>query len=153
MMQVRGGARMRAAILTGPRSVEIDEVPRPEPEPGQVLIRLEGSGLCGSNLPIWQGRPWFSYPTEAGAPGHEGWGRVAALGSRVEHLKEGDRVAAMTYNAFAEFDLADAQSCVALPPELSGHDVPGEPLACAMNVFKRSDIRPGQLVAVVGVGF
>ena len=42
---------------------------------------------------------------------------------------------------------------VPLPPELDGKPVPGEPVACAMNIFARSDIRAGQAVAIVGIGF
>ena len=47
-------------------------MPVPGPGEGQVLVELEGCGVCGSNLPLWEGRPWFSYPLEPGAPGHEG---------------------------------------------------------------------------------
>ncbi len=42
---------------------------------------------------------------------------------------------------------------MALPPELAGQPFPGEPLGCAMNIFRRSDIQPGQTVAIVGIGF
>ncbi|HWN67175.1 MAG TPA: hypothetical protein VNM90_06020, partial [Haliangium sp.] len=46
---------MQAAQLIGPRSVQVLDVPVPTPAPGQVLLRMEGCGLCGSNLPVWQG--------------------------------------------------------------------------------------------------
>src|SRR5919197_3434627 len=87
--------RMRAAVLAGPRRVEIAERSVPEPGPGQVRIRIEGCGLCGSNLPAYEGRPWFDYPFVPGAPGHEGWGIVDAVGPGVQTLHEGDRVAAL----------------------------------------------------------
>lgn len=148
---------MRAAQLTGPRSVQILDVPVPTPAPGQVLVRMEGCGLCGSNLPVWQGRPWFQYPLEPGAPGHEGWGRVVALGPGVDSnatgIHIGDRVTALSYHALAEYDVVDASAVVALPRALDAVDVPGEPLGCAMNAFRRSDIRRGHAVAVVGAGF
>jgi threonine dehydrogenase-like Zn-dependent dehydrogenase len=148
---------MRAAQLTGPRSVQVVEVPLPTPGPGQVLVRMEGCGLCGSNLAVWQGRPWFQYPLEPGAPGHEGWGRVVALGPGVDSnatgIHIGDRVTALSYHALAEYDVVEAGAVVALPHALEGMDVPGEPLGCAMNAFRRSDIRRGHTVAVVGVGF
>src|SRR3954454_14589312 len=70
---------MRAAVITGPKLTEIEHVRLPEPGPGEVRLRLEGSGVCGSNLPAWEGRPWFQYPTEPGSPGHEGWGFIDAL--------------------------------------------------------------------------
>ncbi len=109
--------------------------------------------MCGSELPVWEGRPWFDYPMAAGAPGHEGWGTIEAVGDEVEDLVVGQRVAALTYNAHAAFDVADADKLVPLPPELGARPFPGEALACAINVFHRSEISPGQTVAVVGIGF
>jgi threonine dehydrogenase-like Zn-dependent dehydrogenase len=116
-------------------------------------VRLEGSGVCASSLPLWEGREWFSYPQPPGAPGHEGWGRVAAVGEGVTGLREGDRIAALTYRAHAEYDVAEAGSVVRLPDSLAGAAVLGEPLGCAANIFERSDIRAGQTVAIVGIGF
>jgi threonine dehydrogenase-like Zn-dependent dehydrogenase len=148
---------MRAAQIMGPRSVQIVEVPVPVPRAGEVLVRMEGCGLCGSNLPVWQGRPWFQYPLEPGAPGHEGWGRVIALGSGVDPsatgVRIGDRVAALSYKALAEYDVVKHDALVPLPQRVDGMDVPGEPLGCALNAFRRSDIRRGHTVAVIGVGF
>jgi threonine dehydrogenase-like Zn-dependent dehydrogenase len=144
---------MRAAVITGARQVEIQHVKVPDPGPGEVRIRLEGSGVCGSNLPYWEGRPWFHYPGEAGAPGHEGWGIVDAVGDRVTSVSPGNRVAALSTRAYAEYDVADAGSVVVLPDSLAGRPFPGEPLGCAMNVFRRSDIGPGHTVAIIGIGF
>ena len=143
---------MRAAVIAGPESIELAEVPTPSPGPGQVLVELEGCGVCGSDLPVWQGRPWFDYPREPGAPGHEGWGRVAAVGDGVT-LEVGRRVAAIAYRSDAEYDVAAADAVVPLPDELGDAPFPGEPLGCAMNVARRSDLREGQTVAVVGAGF
>ncbi|HEV2059525.1 MAG TPA: zinc-binding dehydrogenase [Solirubrobacteraceae bacterium] len=144
---------MRAAVITAPRSAELQRLPTPDPGPGEVLVELEGCGVCGSDLPVWQGRPWFDYPREPGAPGHEGWGRIAALGDGVRDLAVGTRVAAICYRSDAEFDVAAADAVVALPDELEGSPFPGEPLGCAMNVARRCDFAEGQTVAVVGVGF
>jgi len=144
---------MRAAVLVGPRRVELDDVPLPEAGAGQVRIRLEGCGICGSNLPPWEGRPWFAYPFPAGAPGHEGWGTVDATGPGVGGLAEGDRVACLGGAGFAELEVAAADTVVKLPRALDGAAFPGEPLACAVNVFRRSGIAAGQAVAVVGIGF
>lgn len=123
------------------------------PGPGEVLIRLEGCGVCASTLPAWQGRPWFEYPLAAGSPGHEPWGRVMACGEGVRHPEVGERVTGLTYRAYAECDIADAAQLVSLPPALDERPFPGEALACAMNVFERAAIRPGMRVAVVGAGF
>lgn len=146
-------ATMQAAVFTVPKTIEIQEIDTPEPGPDQVLVRMEGCGLCASNIPVWQGREWFDYPQEPGAPGHEGWGVVAATGANVQHVQPGDRVAAISYHAYAEYDLADAGNVVKLPDSLSGQPFPGEPLGCAMNIFRRSDVQEGQTVAIVGVGF
>ena len=106
---------MQAAVLTEPQHIEIQEVTLPEPAAGQVRIRLEGCGLCASNIPVWEGREWFSYPQAAGSLGHEGWGIIDAVGDGVTDLHIGDRVAALSYHAYAEYDLADADQVVKLP--------------------------------------
>jgi len=144
---------MRVAIVAAPQTIEIADVPLPEPGPNQVRLKLEGCGLCASNIPVWQGREWFSYPIAAGNPGHEGWGVVDAVGSDVTNAQVGDRVAAITYNAYAEYDLAEADSLVKIPETLAGIPFPGEPLGCAINIFKRADIQAGQTVAIIGIGF
>jgi threonine dehydrogenase-like Zn-dependent dehydrogenase len=144
---------MQAAIIAGSRKLEISDTPTPEPGATQVRVRLEGCGVCASNLPVWEGRPWFQYPLAPGNPGHEGWGVVDAIGQHVDDVRPGDRVAFLSGNAYAEFDLADAHALVKLPPELAGRKFPGEALGCAMNIFRRSDIQPGQTVAVVGAGW
>jgi threonine dehydrogenase-like Zn-dependent dehydrogenase len=128
-------------------------VPLPEPGPRQVRIRLEGSGVCASNLTPWQGPEWMAFPTEPGGLGHEGWGVIDAVGGKVNEWKRGDRVAALSEHAYGEYDIADASAVVRLPPELDGLAFPGEPFGCAMNIFRRSDIRAGHTVAIVGIGF
>jgi len=144
---------MQAAVFCGDGRIEMQRAPRPVPAAREVCVRLEGCGVCASNLPVWAGQPWFRYPLEPGAPGHEGWGEVVAVGEAVDRVAVGDRVALLSGRAYAEYDVADADSVARIPDALAGRPVPGEPLACAMNIFRRSDIRPGQPVAVVGVGF
>jgi threonine dehydrogenase-like Zn-dependent dehydrogenase len=144
---------MPAAVLIGPGQVEVRAVPRPEPGPGQVRVRLEGCGVCASNLTPWAGPDWMTFPTEPGALGHEGWGRIEALGPDVDPTLEGRRVAVLSHHSYAAYDLAAPDQLILLPPELDGRPFPGEPLGCAMNIFRRSDIQAGQTVAVVGVGF
>lgn len=148
-----GTSVMQAATIISPRQVEIAQVELPGCGPGQVRVRIEGCGVCASSLPVWEGRDWFDYPQEPGAPGHEGWGTVDDVGEGVEGLSVGDRVAILSYHAFAEYDLADAGSVVPLPESLRGKPFPGEPLGCAVNIHGRSDISPGQTVAIVGIGF
>jgi D-arabinose 1-dehydrogenase-like Zn-dependent alcohol dehydrogenase len=121
-------ATMQACVIASPGHATLQDVARPDPGPGEVLVRLEGSGVCASSLPLWEGRSWFEYPQAPGAPGHEGWGRIAAVGEGVTGLARGDRVAALTYRAHAEYDIAEAAAVVPLPAELDGVAVPGEPL-------------------------
>lgn len=137
----------------GPRRIALESERPREPGHGEIRVRLEGCGLCGSNLPVWEGRPWFHYPLAPGAPGHEGWGIVEALGVEASGVAVGDRVALLSQHAFAEHDIACAADAVPLPPVLAGQPFPGEPLACVMNILRRSEIMAGQTVAVVGIGF
>lgn len=144
---------MRAARLTGNSSSTIVEIEPPEPGPGEVRVRVEGSGVCPSNLPVWEGRPWFTYPLEPGAPGHEGWGTVDRVGRGADASLLGRRVAFLSARSYAEWDVAEARQIVVIPEELRTTPCPGEPVACAVNVFRRAAIRRGETVAVVGVGF
>jgi threonine dehydrogenase-like Zn-dependent dehydrogenase len=71
----------------------------------------------------------------------------------VTGVAEGDRVAALSYHGYAEFDVVRADRVVRLGAELDGRPFPGEALGCAVNVFARSGIRAGDVVSVVGAGF
>jgi 2-desacetyl-2-hydroxyethyl bacteriochlorophyllide A dehydrogenase len=144
---------MRAAVVAAPGRIEIQEVEIPQPQPGQVQVRIEGCGVCASSLPLWQGQPWFTYPFPPGAPGHEAWGRVTALGSDVEGLNVGDRVTMLGYGGYAEYDVNDAQAVARLPAALDGQPFPGEAVGCAFNVIKRCGIQRGDTVAIIGIGF
>lgn len=144
---------MKAALCEAPQKFVLCEASLRAPQGNEVLISLEGCGVCGSNYAVWEGRSWFTYPLEVGAPGHEGWGRVEEAGSLVESLKKGDRVAFISGNAFAQYAIVNESCCVKLPCELDSIPFPGEPLGCAMNVFERSDIQKGHTVAIIGAGF
>ena len=74
---------MRAAVLVGPGRFEMQDAPVPQPGPGEVRVRLEGCGVCASNIEPWEGQPWSTYPGAPGGMGHEGWGVVDALGEGV----------------------------------------------------------------------
>lgn len=144
---------MRAARLVEPGRMVVEHTPEPAPGPGQVRIQVEGCGVCASNLGPWKGLPWLTYPLKPGDMGHEAWGRIDAVGPGVTGLREGQRVAALSYAAYAEKDVADATNVVPLPDSLDEKPFPGEALACAMNIYRRSRIEPGQTVAIVGIGW
>lgn len=149
----KNNGSMRAAVVMAPGRVEIHQVPVPEPGPGQVRVRLEGCGVCASNLPVWEGQPWFKYPLLPGALGHEGWGSIDALGPGVTGWQTGERVAFLSGNAYAEHDLAEEGGLLRLPSALEGQPFPGEPLGCALNILRRCSIQPGHTVAILGIGF
>jgi threonine dehydrogenase-like Zn-dependent dehydrogenase len=144
---------MRAAVLAAPATMEVQQVSVPQPGPGQVRVKLEGCGVCASNVEPFEGQPWSQFPGEPGGMGHEGWGIVDALGAGVTGVAVGDRVAMLSGKSYAEYDLASVDALVRLPPALAGKPFPGEPLGCAFNIFRRSDIQAGQTVAIVGIGF
>src|SRR3954463_15168576 len=113
---------MRAAVLTGPRSFQIETLRVPLPTANEVCIRLEGCGVCASNVPTWTGMPWTQYPTEPGGLGHEGWGIVDEVGQSVAGIASGDRVAIISNHAYAEFDVVSQDAAVKLPPALDGEE-------------------------------
>jgi threonine dehydrogenase-like Zn-dependent dehydrogenase len=144
---------MRAAVISASRTLDLVTSSLPQPAPHEVRVRLEGCGVCASNLPVWEGREWFHYPLDPGNPGHEGWGVVDAVGAEVDGVRAGERVAFLSNRAYAEYDVAAAGSLVRIPDELAGRRFPGEALGCAMNIFRRSAIESGQTVAIIGAGF
>ncbi|MDR1049358.1 MAG: zinc-binding dehydrogenase [Synergistaceae bacterium] len=87
-------SRMRAVVLTGPGKFEIQEADVPKPGPNEVLCRIGGVAICGSDPEVIRGDlagEWPpSYPFIAG---HEWAGRVAALGENVSAFQVGQRVA------------------------------------------------------------
>jgi threonine dehydrogenase-like Zn-dependent dehydrogenase len=141
----------RAAVLVNPRRFEIRQIPLPETGDQDVRIKIEYCGICSSNIAPWKGAPWFSYPFPPGAPGHEAVGLVDATGSAVSGLKIGQRVAVLSYSGFAEYNVVNATSAV--PIGNLGFPFLGEPLGCAMNVYRRSAIRKEDWIAIVGIGF
>lgn len=144
---------MRTAVISSPRRTEFRHVEPSSPGPGELRIKLQGCGVCGSNAPVWEGRPWFQYPLEAGAPGHEGWGIVDEIGSDVHAFHAGDRVAFLSGHAYADYDVTSASQATLLPRALDGMAFPAEALGCAMNALERSGIRDGETVAIIGIGF
>lgn len=140
-------------MVAGPRRVEMRSIPRREPDPGELGIALDGCGVCGSNLPVWEGRPWFGYPLAPGVPGHEAWGRVETVGDGVSAFRRGDRVAVLGDGAFADHTVVSADAVVAIPAALGDAPFPGEALGCGFNVAARAGFAPGQTVTVVGIGF
>ena len=84
---------MKAAVVTGfDAPLEVQDVPIPEPGAGQVLVRIEASGLCHTDIHAAQG-DWPVKPRPPFIPGHEGVGIIEKVGPDVTERKVGDRVA------------------------------------------------------------
>src|SRR5476651_2042591 len=174
---------MKAAVVTDFHSpLEIQDLPIPEPGPGEVLVRIETSGLCHTDIHAARG-DWPVKPTPPFIPGHEGVGIVSELGPGVGELALGDRVAMpwlgyacgtcdycvsgretlcleqqnMGYSfdgAFGEYATAYARYVVKVPAGIDPLDA--APLACAgvttYKAVKVAGTRSSDLVAVFGVG-
>src|SRR6266508_6396647 len=84
---------MKAAVVHDfSKPLVIEDVPTPEPGPGEVLVRIETSGLCHTDIHAAHG-DWPVKPNPPFIPGHEGIGRVERLGPGVTGRAVGDRVA------------------------------------------------------------
>ncbi|MCP5065284.1 MAG: alcohol dehydrogenase catalytic domain-containing protein [bacterium] len=107
-------AKMRSAVLVGPRDIRLEEVERPTLDDDTVIIKIESLGICGSNLHWWTGAPveqgLMRFPLPGGG-GHEYAGVVEEVGAAVARVKPGDRVAV---------DLFESTSCGACPQCAAG---------------------------------
>ena len=81
---------MKAAVLHAPGDLRVEEVARPVPGPGEVLVEVAAAGICGSDIGRVMVTGTYRFPT---IPGHEFAGTVAEVGPGVTHLAPGDRVA------------------------------------------------------------
>lgn len=84
---------MRGVVLLGERRLAIRDFPDPQPGPGEAVVKIRASGICGSDLPPYRGARAFSHIS-----GHEPCGTVAALGAGVEGWQVGDRVIVHHYS-------------------------------------------------------
>ena len=80
---------MRVAVYYGNRDIRIEEMSVPEIGPGEVLLRVQASGICGSDV-----MEWYRLPKAPLVLGHEVTGEIVKVGEGVKHFKEGDRVIA-----------------------------------------------------------
>jgi alcohol dehydrogenase, propanol-preferring len=174
---------MRAAVVRAfNQPLVIEDRPVPEPGEGQVLVKIEASGLCHTDIHAANG-DWPVKPAPPFVPGHEGVGIVTRVGRGVTRVGEGDRVAipwlgwacgqceyCMTgwetlceqqqnsgYSvdgAWAEYALASAGYVGKVPDGIDPFEA--APLSCAgvttYKAVKVSGARSSDLVAIFGVG-
>jgi 2-desacetyl-2-hydroxyethyl bacteriochlorophyllide A dehydrogenase len=168
---------MRAVVARGAEQVALEEVARPEPGAGDVVVRVRACGICGSDLHWWHGQ----MPAPPVCPGHEIAGEVAAVGAGVTTLREGDRVAlegiaacgacprcaAGDYHycrrlvilghsapgGFADFVRLPARHCFRVPAGVDHVTAAlSEPLAVAVHAVRIGGVGIGKRVLVLGAG-
>ena len=168
---------MKAAIIEKPGTIVVKDVPVPVPADGEILIRVESSGICGTDVHIFKGEYLGTYPV---IPGHEFSGTVERVGAKTTRFKVGDRVcvepniacdncAACLNNrqnfceswngvgvtlpgGFAEY--------VAVPEkavfDIGDLDFPSgafvEPLSCVLHGVERAGFRLADRVLILGAG-
>lgn len=174
---------MKAAVVRDfGKPLTLEEVPIPQPNENQILVRIEATGICHTDLHAAHG-DWPVKPKPPFIPGHEGVGTVAGIGRAVRSVKEGDRVGipwlhtacgfcsycrtgwetlcASQQNSgysvngsFAEYALADPAYVGRLPESLEWG--PAAPILCAgVTVYKglkETEVKPGEWVVISGIG-
>ncbi len=170
---------MRAAVLVEPRRFELQTVAIPEIGPDEVLVRVDRTGICGTDIHIYNGH--YAADRLPMVPGHEFCGTIAALGRDVRHLAEGQtcvvdinigcgtcywcrrneilncptmvQVGIGRNGAFADYVAVPARLVIPAPA-----DVPPEvlalvePVSCVVRAARKAEIRMGQSVVVLGAG-
>jgi L-iditol 2-dehydrogenase len=170
-----------AALLYGQEDLRLEQVPDPTPQAGEVVIQVEAATTCGTDLKVWRRGGHAKMLTLPTLFGHEGAGRIVAVGAGVTNWRVGERVVAnnsapcmkcffcqrqeyslcphLTWNngTFAEY--------IRIPAPIVGHNllqVPDhlplvlaamtEPLACVLHGISRSGVKPHDRVVVLGDG-
>lgn len=170
---------MRVAVYYNNHDVRLEERPKPRIGPGEMLVRIEASGICGSDV-----MEWYRLHKAPLILGHEVSGEVVEAGEGAENFKIGDRVIAAHHvpcntchyclsgnhtvcetlrktnfdpGGFAEYVRLPAinvdRGTFLLPEDVSYEDATFiEPLACVLRGQKRAGLRPGRSVLVIGSG-
>lgn len=136
--------------VVGPRRSEVIEMPDPDPKAHEVVIDVLACGVCTSDRAPWRGQGTPDSPIRLG---HETVGRVSAVGDNSTRWRVGDIVTGLGGDGFATKVVLDADAILPVPAGLPVEHVIGEPLADLEEAISRSGIRPGDRVAVVGLGF
>ncbi len=174
---------MKAAVLTEFRQpLRILELPRPKPADGEIVVKMEASGICHTDIHTARGE-WSHKPPLPLVLGHEAVGIVADVGTGVRGVKEGDRVTVPWLHSacgccrfcaggwetlcesqkntgftvpggYAEYVKADARYVGRVPYGLDPREA--APLTCAglttYKAVKLAGTRPSDVIAVFGVG-
>ncbi len=170
---------MRVAMYYRNDDVRVEDVPTPQIGPGELRVRIEASGICGSDV-----MEWYRIKKAPLVLGHEIGGQVVAVGEGVERFAVGDRVTATHHvpcntchlclrghhtlcdtlrttkfdpGGFSELvripPLQTDRGTLKLPDGVSYEEATfAEPLGCVVRGQRAADVRPGQSVLVLGSG-
>ncbi|GAA4184205.1 zinc-dependent alcohol dehydrogenase [Shinella granuli] len=170
---------MQAAVLTAPKRFEIRAVPVPSIGPDDVLVRVTRTGICGTDIHIFNGH--YAADRLPLVPGHEFCGTIAECGANVRHLAAGTRVvvdinigcgtcfwcrrnevlncAEVTQvgitrdGAFAEFVAVPARLAIPVAADIADEVlVLTEPVACVVRAARKAKAAFGQSVVIFGAG-
>lgn len=158
---------MKVAVLHGPGDLRLDDAQRPSAGPGDLVVKVVAAGICGTDLHFRSMGPRFDAPM---ALGHEFAGEVIEVGPQVTSFKVGDRVAYNSNNSPADMGRGgecggfsnyvvlrevdgQVQALCKVPDNVSyDHAALVEPLSVAAHAVNRADPKPGESVAIFGVG-
>jgi threonine dehydrogenase-like Zn-dependent dehydrogenase len=151
-------ATMLAGQITGPRRLEMREIPIPEIEDGQILVKLEAGCVCGSDIPFFlmeEGHPSMDLFPEGLPPLlslHELVGYVAQ--SRCTRFREGDRVLALPYVhlGLGEYFVSEPSVTVPIPAGPADKLVLSQPLGTVVHACLKLPNVLGQTAVVLGQG-
>ncbi len=172
---------MLAALLYGQEDLRLEQIPEPTPQAGEVVIQVEAATTCGTDLKVWRRGGHAKMLTLPTLFGHEGAGRIVAVGAGVTNWRVGDRVVAnnsapcmkcffcqrqeyslcphLTWNngTFAEYLKIPApivqHNLLPVPEHLPiALAAMTEPLACVLHGIARSGVKPHDRVVVLGDG-
>ena len=172
---------MKAMVFYGPGDLRYEDIPVPDPRPGEALVKIEAALTCGTDVKTLQRGHPVMIPRVPTVFGHELAGTVAAVGRGVHAFREGDRVVAansapcgecppcragranlcedllFVNGAYGEYISLPSRlverNLVPLGPAISpARAAFAEPLACALGGIERGRVEAGQTVAVFGVG-
>lgn len=170
---------MKAAVLVAPKQFEIRDIPTPEIGPDDALIRVRRTGICGTDVHIFNGH--YAADRLPLVPGHEFCGEVAAFGANVRHLVECQSVVAdinigcgtcywcrrneilncptMTQvgigrdGAFADYVALPARLVIPAPAGIPDAVLAlTEPVACVVRAARKAGVGFGRSVVILGAG-
>ncbi len=159
---------MRVAVLHGAGDLRLEETPRPEIGPADILVRVAAAGICGTDLHFRHMGP--RYPGKPMPLGHEFAGEVVEAGAQVTRFRVGDRVAYNSNNSPADMGRGGecggfspyvvlrgvdehVQSLCPVPDNVSyDHAALVEPISVGTHAVNRADPRPGESITLFGAG-